>query len=876
MTIDHYYPKQKNPVETKMLEIILLHNLPYFMILSIPIIISEVFFKKDAPIQRLKYGLRGIGWIFLIVIAVNIFWLLLEFLTAGSMVQYLISTIYTGSFQPSFEHIIIRSVLMTIQMLPWYILFVFVIIIARDVLKQSTAPIVPRRGNNFWENWFNHYFSNETAVYNRGIPMMAVALISLWLTFLIFISVGNLDIRDIHQLPAFSLGIISDIVRTLFYISIVLIPYKIVRYRLQDVEDSGSRGYLDETYHRPYFWIFGLITGGTIGIIVLEEFLNELHNFGESIFSNKMVLLTLLLMGVFIVVKLLLVLVSLIIPLERFGLEGFSVNKEVKKNAYAFRAFLALGIVILTSATVAQPILATAPSFFTHQEAFSKIEFAENPIESFPVNLSYLRLVSSDLARDISKASPASPPKPYSLMIMDDREMVGMINGRPSWIIPMKYDSQFNPDANVIAGYVRVFLDDPIPEHIQIKFFEMDYGWGLNGYNDITFVALQAMPDAFIGNEGISFIDPYGITGEPAWIIRMSKVNEWGLEIPAGVIVVKGDGSYEILTVDQASVFDPEAISDSVFMASADRAGNYIRTNQLTGEFEFDFSAKGLFTVPTSPDRFIDIGFNIEGTDNFYLRPHHYLRNDGNWYGRIYYRKTTTSNIENVVAVTVENDTMTMYDLRQYERGGLKGVHTPDDVMDDLEGEFQGFDIKEGELLSRFRIRQPTLYKTRVDNDTVLVWVSLIIYSKQGADELRGALFVDAANTRIAGYTTRSIGEASDIFKQRLISNLEQTYRTFGTDNDTAGETQTAIIENGTISFHDWIGQDVNSWKIYVMRIWDNDEDKEWLVFIRKSEANTGKVYALAASATVGQNYKFSLRFDKDEQVYILYDMSIL
>ncbi|MHA1947377.1 MAG: hypothetical protein ACW97W_14830 [Candidatus Hodarchaeales archaeon] len=54
------------------------------------------------------------------------------------------------------------------------------------------------------------------------------------------------------------------------------------------------------------------------------------------------------------------------------------------------------------------------------------------------------------------------------------------------------------------------------------------------------------------------------------------------------------------------------------------------------------------------------------------------------------------------------------------------------------------------------------------------------------------------------------------------------------------------------------------------------NEDKEWLVFIRKSEANTGKVYALAASATVGQNYKFSLRFDKDEQVYILYDMSVL
>ncbi|MCK4849376.1 MAG: hypothetical protein KAT16_10135, partial [Candidatus Heimdallarchaeota archaeon] len=557
--------------------------------------------------------------------------------------------------------------------------------------------------------------------------------------------------------------------------------------------ESGSRGYIDESYHKPYFWIFGLITGGTFISIVLAEFLNEVHNFGESIFSNKMVLLTFILMGGLILAKFLLILASLLIPLDKLGLEGFSVNKEVKKNSIAFRSFLILAVVILTSVTIVQPVLTTTPSFFTHEEAFSTIEFADNPIEDFPVNLSFLRLVSSDLAKDISKASPSSPPKPYTLMIMSDYEMVGMIDGRPSWIIPMKYDSQFNPDANVIAGYIRVFLDDPIPEHILIKFYEMKFGWGLNGYSDISYIALQAMPDAFIGDEGISFIDPYQDTGEPAWIIRMSKYNEWGLEVPAGVLAVKGDGSYEKLTVDEASTFDPEAISDSVFMATADRAGNYIRTNQDTGEFEFDFSAKGLFTVPASPDRFIDIGLEIEGADNFYHRPHHYLKNDGQWFGRIYYRKTTTSNVENVVAFTVENDSMTMYDLRRYERGGLRGVHTPDNVMGDLQGEFQEkLELKAGDILSRFQIRQPTLYKTRVGNDTVLVWVSLIIYSKQGADELRGALFVDAANTRIVGYTTRSIGEASDVFKQRLTSNIEQTYLTFGTENDTAGETQTA------------------------------------------------------------------------------------
>ena len=207
---------------------------------------------------------------------------------------------------------------------------------------------------------------------------------------------------------------------------------------------------------------------------------------------------------------------------------------------------------------------------------------------------------------------------------------------------------------------------------------------------------------------------------------------------------------------------------------------------------------------------------------------HHYLLQYGNWYGRIYYRKTTTSNIENVIAITVENDTMTMFDLRQYERGGLKGVHTPDNVMDDLEDEFEEkLELKTGESWMKYRVRQPTLYKTNIENESVLVWVSLIIYSNQGADELRGALFVDAANTRIVGYTTRSIGEASEVFKQRLSSNIEQTYLTFGTTNDTAGQTQTEIIENGTVIYHDWIGQDINNWKIYILRIWDNDEDKE-------------------------------------------------
>ncbi|MHA1974252.1 MAG: hypothetical protein ACTSW1_14730, partial [Candidatus Hodarchaeales archaeon] len=688
----------------------------------------------------------------------------------------------------------------------------------------------------------------------------------------------TLDISFTYQLPNIILQTFGEIMFILFFVFALLISIKVMNYRMKSVEAKNTASFRENRV-RAQYWIYGLITVGLIAIFIISGVINDFHNFGESIYSGKMVGLTFAVIIGFILVEITLIMVASFVPFEIFGITGFTKKAVSSKDRLSFRTFLIVAIMIIAFTTTFQPIVNTTPTYFTHKTAFSQISFADNPIEDYPVNLSQLRLVSSDLARDISKASPPSPPRPYTLSIMDDKDMVGMIDGRPAWIIPMKYESQFNPDANVIAGYVRVFLDDPIPEHIKFKFSEMNYGWGLNGYNDIYYLALQIMPDAFIGQDGISFIDPY--KGEPAWLLRMSKYNEWGMEIPAGVLIIKGDGSHELLSIQEASIFDPESISDSAFKSVADRAGNYIRTNQETGEFEFDFSSKGLFTIPTSPDRFIDIEIYDEYAEkeytNFYLRPHHYLTNNGDWFGRIYYRKTTTSNIENVIAISVENTSIKIYDLREYERGGLRGVHTPNEVMDDLQDEFEEkLELKTGESLLKYRVIQPTLYKTHIGNETVLVWVSLIIYRTQGADELRGALFVDAANTRIVGYTTRSIGEASEVFTQRLTSNIEQTYLTFGTDNTSAGETQFTDIENGTILYHDWIGQDINNWKIYVMRIWDNINNTEWRILVRKNEAKTGQVYAMAASAIVGEQYRFSLRLDKDEQVYILYDLSPL
>ncbi|MHA1214195.1 MAG: hypothetical protein ACTSPG_02800 [Candidatus Hodarchaeales archaeon] len=860
-----------------MIDILLFYNLPSFILLSIPIILSEVFFKKESKSVRMKYILRGFGWIILAVLLMNIIWIIEELITSGSTNPYLLSISYSGQFHPTVQHTILRTIYFLFQSIPLFILFIFAIIIARDYKSQPETDEEATYDENFLIRWYHYYFSNDVVFYNRAIPMIAVLLTDI-LFFTMISSMQALDISYTYQLPNLILQTFSEILFILFFVFAILVPVKVMNYRMKTVEEHNTPSFRENKI-KVFYWIFGLIAGGLAVVFILEGVINDFHNFGESIYSGKMVGFTFAVVICLILVETLLILIASFIPFNKFGITGFTEKNVPMKVQVSFRSFLVVVIIILAFITTFQPIITTTPVYFTHKTAFSEISFADNPIEDYPVNISHLRLVSSDLARDISKASPPSPPLPYTLSIMDDKDMVGMIDGRPAWIIPMKYESQFNPEANVIAGYVRVFLDDPISEHIQFNFYEMQYGWGLNGYNEISYLALQIMPDAFIGQDGISFIDPY--KGDPAWLLRMSRYNDWGMEIPAGVLVIQGDGSYELLSVEEATTFDPESISDSAFKSVADRAGSYIRTNQETGEFEFDFSSKGLFTIPTSPDRFIDIEIYDEYAEdeitNFYLRPHHYLTHDGNWFGRIYYRKTTTSNIENVIAISVENTSIKIYDLREYERGGLRGVHTPNEVMDDLQDEFEEkLELKSGESFLKYRVIQPTLYKTNIENETLLVWISLIIYRTQGADELRGALFVDAANTRIVGYTTRSIGEASEVFKQRLISNIEQTYLTFGTNNDSAGETQFTDIENGTIIYHDWIGQDINYWKIYVMRIWDNINNTEWRIFVRKNEAKTGQVYAMAASAMVGENYRFSLRLDKDEQVYILYDISPL
>ena len=82
--------------------------------------------------------MRGILWIILAVIAVNIVWLVLELVTAGSVIQYLLSLTYTGQFSPSIEHIVTRTIFLIIQAIPWFLVLIFGIIVFRGFLPKPS------------------------------------------------------------------------------------------------------------------------------------------------------------------------------------------------------------------------------------------------------------------------------------------------------------------------------------------------------------------------------------------------------------------------------------------------------------------------------------------------------------------------------------------------------------------------------------------------------------------------------------------------------------------------------------------------------------------------------------------------------------------
>ncbi|MHA1972542.1 MAG: hypothetical protein ACTSW1_06105, partial [Candidatus Hodarchaeales archaeon] len=180
-----------------MIDIFLFYNLPTFTLLIIPIILSEVFFKKESKLCRMKNVLRGFGWVILAITLMNIIWIVEELLTSGSMNPYLLSLGYSGQFHPTIEHTLLRTVNFLLQLIPFYFLFIFAIIIVREYKSKPETEEEATYDENFLTRWFYQYFSNYSVFYNRAIPMIAVLLTEIVLILFLTMSVNFMETLDI-------------------------------------------------------------------------------------------------------------------------------------------------------------------------------------------------------------------------------------------------------------------------------------------------------------------------------------------------------------------------------------------------------------------------------------------------------------------------------------------------------------------------------------------------------------------------------------------------------------------------------------------------------------------------------------------------------
>ncbi|MFX1534749.1 MAG: hypothetical protein ACFFDI_11045 [Promethearchaeota archaeon] len=820
----------------------ILYNIIWIIPCVLPYVLMFVLNRFKLPKRSIKLLIIASILVLLVLVCINAFF------------AVFILSAYGGEFLPSND--LIFGILLYSSLIETNLLLIMglLMLILRSVKTLFASPRItvdidlPRLQTQqrpvagVHEDDFTQIIDFTNSQEGRWI----ITVFFSWISFFVLSSSRPINIAYFLSYFEFWLSILTGFIVILFIGASIWTSLALGRILLNKfVPDQNQLVFVNQ------YVVF--IVAIFLGLGFFTLFIHDFLGLGISIITGKelyfpvayVVVISVIFLGIFL---------SPILLLRLFGTFRQNIRGNQRFRINFMQIFVAIVMIFFIAfPLLLVPVTISIPDLESSRTALeNQIQIADNPIQDYPVNLTNLRVVSRDLAEDISLSRLPSPPKPYALRVMPEYEVIGMINNRPAWVIPMRYESFFNIETNILCGYISVYLDDPIPEHINIVFEEMLIGPGLSGYRNIEWLVTQVRPTAEIGE--LSFMDPY-IDGEPAWLVVLDKYNPWGVRTADTILVVHTDGTYEFLDLsDAVGVGFPELISESAFKDIAINAGLYLRNGQ------FDPTAKGLITIPPSPDRVVDLG------SSYYHFPHHFLTGvNRSWFGRMYYQEITTGDRESVVLWTVINGSIVLYDFRVYSRGGARGVNTPDRVVSDLTTEISDAFQDVGD----YYIQQPTLYKTQIQNQTILVWVSLIIQRKQGADELVGAAFVDAANTRIVGVKTRAVGEPLEVFKGRLQETIEQTYLSFGIDEQ-AGESQTITIENGTILVKEWTGFDSDGRKTYVLRVRDEATNKSYLMAVKWSEAGTGADYYRAAAASAGERYYFKARFDKDEQVFVM------
>ncbi len=516
-------------------------------------------------------------------------------------------------------------------------------------------------------------------------------------------------------------------------------------------------------------------------------------------------------------------------------------------------------ITIITSLTLVMiPAVGKLQELEQGNEALDYVSINERPLDEYPVILDNFRFVDKNLFLDLVESLKLpEPPKSFRVEVLEEHAAIGKIQDRPAWIVPLRYASALlNPDTNYIAGYIAMELDNPIPENIRIKYVEMSVGPGLTGLRDLARVVMEVAPDAMMSST-YYLIDPW-TNGNPAWVVLLDRYTSWGVRIPDSVLIVHSDRTWERLSLQKALEMGiPGVISEDAMLSMVHSATKYLRGRQV------DPSARGFLWLPPSPD----VQENIEGLP-FYYRPHHFLLGD-KYLGRDLYLQVRTGSKESVVSWLRINDTIYSYDLRSYSKGGLVGVNTPDVVLKDLTS------IAKEANIEQIDVRYPKLYRVTFGNATLLLWVSLLIQVQSGQDRFAGAVFIDAANSRIKGVVTARLGESPDTFKERFENAINQSYVGFLTGNETiGGETAVGIINNGTVTRKNWILLQPENQYAIVLYI----QNKTNLVFVLVTEDSvaTKEDFYVASILEEGDRVNIEARYDKDHQAWLAYKVNLL
>jgi len=529
---------------------------------------------------------------------------------------------------------------------------------------------------------------------------------------------------------------------------------------------------------------------------------------------------------------------------------GWAILDLISKRTVKKRALLIIGVIV-----VSMFIQTLSPLKLKGKvdDAWNcDLEFTIETNETkFPIDMSNIRLVDRSLARDFAASYRLPRTSNYQLLVGLDYENIGLINGKPAWILPVYYAFSWTPKINYMVGYLYIFLDTPTFESMNFVEKASTVAPGLYGSKDLFTFALKQIPDGLVGE--YYMIDPSPVTSSPAWVILMDKYSPWGVRLPYKVLIIGADGDYKVYDWDEAVGIVPQVVSRYAIESIIFNIGKSIRNGQK------DYLAGGFIWIPASQD------FQELLEDSFYQRSHHFLL-ENSWGRDFYLAVRTTGGEESVAAWILMNTSLRLFDLRFYKGigGVVRGVNSPERALETIAG------IIDEKLAYAANVRYPKLYRVNLFNSTFLIWVALTVQALPSADKPLGVAWVDASNPRIAGFVQYVYGESHDVFMDRLYENIQASYKGW------LGENATTLVSthiNGTVMRKDWALLQPNNEYAIIMSI-KNGTDLVTVIILETKVATKQDFYN-AVLAQEGDWIEIDARWDIDLQAWVAYTVTL-